>query len=127
MGSIFAGLAGIFTRKTAPWIIAALLVAVGGISGRAAVGKVSDLMDDRVASAKAERDAYWRAEVEAANAALSGAIAELSRQAMRADGDIRAAEAAAGEQLKQMEGTNAALPGGDGCGVGAERVQLLPR
>ena len=46
-----------------------------------------------------------------------GKLPELSRQAMRADGDIRAAEAAASEQLKQMEGANAALPGGDGCGV----------
>ena len=56
-----------------------------------------------------------------------GKLPELSRQAMRADGDIRAAEAAADEKLKQMEEANAALPGGDRCGLSAERVQLLPR
>lgn len=120
-------LLALFSKKTAPWILAALLIAAGGISARLAVGKVSDLIDERVESAKAERDAYWRADVAEANAALSGAIAELARQAARADGEIRAAEDAANEKLRTMEEANAALPGGDRCGLSAERVQLLPR
>lgn len=122
-----AWLSALFTKQMMPVILVAALLAVAGITARTAVGKVSDMIDDRVASAKAERDAYWRAEVSEANAALSGAIAELARQAMRADGEIRAAEAAAHDQLKQMEEDNAALPDGDGCGVSARRLQLLPR
>ncbi|AQZ51927.1 hypothetical protein Mame_02601 [Martelella mediterranea DSM 17316] len=122
-----AWLSALFTKQMVPVILIAALLAVAGIATRAAVGKVSDMIDDRIATAKAERDAHWRAEVAEANAALSGAIAELARQAMRADGEIRAAEAAAHDQLKQMEVDNAALPDGDGCGVSARRLQLLPR
>ncbi|MAM10136.1 MAG: hypothetical protein CML23_06670 [Rhizobiaceae bacterium] len=122
-----AWLIGLFSKQTATMVLVAALLAAGGVAARMAVGKVSNLIDDRVAAAKAERDAYWRADVAEANAALSGAIAELARQAMRADGEIRAAEAAALNQLKQMEEDNAALPDGDRCGLGARRVQLLPK
>lgn len=122
-----AWLIGLFSKQTATMVLVAALLAVSGVAVRMAVGKVSDLIDDRVAAAKAERDAYWRADVAEANAALSGAIAELARQAMRADGEIRAAETAAHDQLEQMEEDNAALPDGDRCGLGARRVQLLPK
>ena len=115
------------SKPAAILILVAALLAVAGVSALSAIGKVSDLIEERVASARAERDAYWRSEVAEANAALSGAIAELARQAMRADGEIRAAETAAHAQLQQMEEDNAALPDGDGCGLGARRLQLLPR
>lgn len=124
---MIAWLTGLFAKPAATVIVIAALLAVAGVCANAAIGKVSDLADDRVASAKAERDAYWRAEIAKANAALSGAIAELARQAMRADGEIRTAETAANDQLRQMEDNNAALPDGDRCGLGARRVQLLPK
>lgn len=120
-------LAAVFTKKTVPWILVALLFAVGGISARMAVGKISDLIDARVASAKSECDALWKAELAEKSLEVARLELALSEQVKQADRKIKAAENAARDQLEQMEKANAALPGGDACGLGADRVRLLPR
>ncbi|MBB4122931.1 hypothetical protein GGR30_002866 [Martelella radicis] len=119
-------LAAFFTKKTAPWLLAALLIAVGGISACMAVGKVSDLIDDRVASVKAERDSFWKGKIAEANAAKQEAVAAQYRAVILAGQQIRAAENAAQIEIEQMEKANAALPGGGACGLSPERVRILP-
>lgn len=120
-------LAGWLSKKIVPWILVGLLFTVGGISARMAVGKVSDLIDARVASAKSECNALWKAELAEKSLEVARLKLALSEQVKQADRQIRAAEDAARDQLEQMEKDNAALPGGDDCGLRADRVRLLPR
>ncbi|WP_183487383.1 hypothetical protein [Martelella radicis] len=91
-----------------------------------AVGKVSDLIDDRVASVKAERDSFWKGKIAEANAAKQEAVAAQYRAVILAGQQIRAAENAAQIEIEQMEKANAALPGGGACGLSPERVRILP-
>ncbi|TCT37683.1 hypothetical protein [Martelella mediterranea] len=124
---MMAFLSGLFSRKTAPWLLAAVLIAFGGVSARMAVGKVSDLIDDRVVAARDERDAHWKAKLAASNLEVIRLEKALSEQVLETDRQIKAAENAAKDQLRTMEKANAALPGGDACGLGPDRVRLLPR
>ncbi|TCT37442.1 hypothetical protein EDC90_101819 [Martelella mediterranea] len=124
---MMALLSSLFSKKTAPWLLAALFIAVGGVSARMAIGKVSDLIDDRVVAARDERDAHWKAELAASNLEIIQLEKALSEQVLETDRQIKAAEKAARDQLDELEEANAALPGGDACGLGSDRVRLLPR
>jgi len=122
-----AFLANLFSGRAAPWLLAALLVAAGGGLAFLAVHEVNGMVKDAKDTATAERNAFWKGKIAEANAAKEKAVAAQLRAVMLADNKIRAAEAEAETKLNEMERANAALPGGAACGLGPERVRILPR
>jgi len=98
------------------------LAAFGFWRGMAAI----DALEARAAaSARSERDAHWRAEIAASNAAVANARAEQAVAALAAEAAIRAAETRLQTELNELETRNAALPDGDRRGIGRDRVRLL--
>jgi hypothetical protein len=101
------------------------LVATGGLGAWRAAAAFQAVVADAAASAKAERDAHWKAEIAEANVKVARAEAEQARAAMAADKDIKAAERRREDALKELEAKNAALAGGSRRGLGRDRVRLL--
>ncbi len=96
--------------------------ALGFWRGMAAI----DALEARAAaSARSERDAHWRAEIAASNAAVANARAEQAVAALAAEAAVRAAETRLQTELNELETRNAALPDGDSRGIGRDRVRLL--
>lgn len=87
-----------------------------------------DAMLERAAQDAAKaRDAYWTGEIERANAEANRRIAEQARTALAVEAEANARVRAVDEQLAMLEIENAALPSGDSCGLGRDRVRLLAR
>lgn len=108
--------------------LVALALLVLAASGAAwAAHSIRSAIADAAATARAEQDAKWRAEIEAANAAVARAQAEQARVAAAADAQIRDAQERLDAELRESEARNAALPNARGCGVGIDRVRLLNR
>ncbi|PZA12451.1 hypothetical protein DNX69_10770 [Rhodopseudomonas palustris] len=101
------------------------LIAIGGLGAWCAGATVQSMVEDAAATAKAERDAHWRAEIAEANAKVAQAEAAQARAAIEADKSIKAAERGREDALKELEAKNAALAGGDRRGLGRARVRLL--
>lgn len=112
-------------RVIAGVVAVLVLLALAGLGfwqGMAAI----DAMELRAATtARAERDAHWRAEIEASNALVEKARADQAIAAMAADAKLRDAAADFETKLKDLEGRNAELPHGDRVGIGRDRVRLL--
>jgi len=86
-----------------------------------------DTMLERAARTAAEaRDGYWSGEIERANAEANRQLADQARAALAIETDANARVRAVEIQLANLEATNAALPGGDDCGLGRDRVRVLP-
>lgn len=107
---LFAALALLALASLAFW---RGIAAIDGLEARAA------------AAARSERDAHWRGEIAASNAAVAEAKAAQAIAAMTAEAAIRAAEARFQTELNELETRNAALPDGDRRGIGRDRVRLL--
>ncbi|MDQ0454638.1 hypothetical protein [Rhizobium paknamense] len=91
----------------------------------AAIGKVEHLVDQAAALARSERDAHWRAEIEASNAATQKQIAETLKQTMAAEDAARDQIEAANQRADALEKKNASLPDDGTGGIGRARVRLL--
>ena len=103
----------------------AALVAIGGLGAWRAAATIRGMVSEAAATAKAERDAHWRAEIAEANAKVAHAEAEQARAAMAAETSIKAAEKGREDALKDLETQNAALSDGDRRCLGRARVRLL--
>ncbi|TCT39609.1 hypothetical protein [Martelella mediterranea] len=114
-------------KYLSPGVVVVVLLLVTTGLAFLAVREVNGMVKDARASAVSERDAFWKGEIAEANAAKNEAVAAQLRAVMLADNKIRAAEAEAETKLNEMERANAALPGGAACGLGPERVRILPR
>jgi membrane protein involved in colicin uptake len=104
---------------------ACVLLAVAGLGAWRAAAIVDGMAERAALAARAERDAAWKAQIEAANAAVARAQAEQAQSALRADAEVRAAQNRLDDELKELEKQNATLAGGDRCGLGRDRVRLL--
>lgn len=124
-----AALAGFAARPIGKAALIALgvaaLVAIGGLGAWRAAATISTMVDEAAATAKAERDAHWRAEIAEANVKVARAEAEQARVAMAAETSIKAAEKGREDALKDLEKQNAALSDGDRRCLGRARVRLL--
>lgn len=110
------------------WLILTLALCTGaGFACWLVVSEVRGMVADTAATARAERDAVWRAELEASNAKAESARAAQAVAMSRADAQAAAEIARLQTTLTELEISNAALPGGGNCGLGADRVRLLPR
>lgn len=112
-------------KPLAGFVAVLALLALAGIGfwrGMVAI----DAMELRAAeTAKAERDAHWRAEISAANARAEAMRAAQALQAVEAEAAAGATVARLQTELNELEKRNASLPGGDACGLGRDRVRLL--
>ncbi len=112
-------------RAAATAIIILSLAAAACLGAWGAIAGYRGIISDAVAIAVAARDASWKAEIAQANAAVLAAQAAQAQAVSRLE--ARASEQAAQFQseLNELEKANAALAGGDRCGLGRDRVRLL--
>lgn len=86
-----------------------------------------DTMIERAKLAAIEsRDAYWTAEIERGNAEANRRIADQAQAALTIETAANARIRAVEIENANLEAKNAALPNGDACGLGRDRVRLLP-
>jgi hypothetical protein len=104
-------------------VLLTVMIVVGGIS--VAVSKIEAMVSEAAKSARAERDYYWRGEIEQMRADAQKQIAENLRQTMAAQNAARDQVAAAEARASELEKENAALPDGGDRGIGRDRVRLL--
>lgn len=105
-------------------IVGALVLALAQI-GLLCLRQVNALIEITRASATAERDAHWRAEIQSAEARTAQAIADGLRRTMAAEATARDQIAAADARAAELERANAQLPDSPECGLGRDRVRLL--
>ncbi|MEY9717873.1 regulator of protease activity HflC (stomatin/prohibitin superfamily) [Sinorhizobium fredii] len=117
----------LLSKAAAPFIIAGLLFAAGAGLAAFAATKVSGMIEEARAEARAERDAHWTAEIERANASANRKIADQAREALRVEAAANERIRAAEHELAEQEKKNAALPDGDRGGLDRDRVRLLAR
>jgi hypothetical protein len=115
-GVVTAGLVG---------LALALLLALAGLGAWRAAVTLQAVIDGAAQTARAERDAHWRAEIATANAAVERARVEQALAAVQVDTVLRASEAGFQTRLNDLETKNAALAGGNAVGLGRDRVRLL--
>ncbi|MGO4735964.1 hypothetical protein AB4099_05435 [Bosea sp. 2KB_26] len=113
------------SRAAATVLLVVGLAALAGLGAWRAAAALERIVDQAAASARTERDAHWRAEIATANVAIERARAEQAFAAARSEVEIRATETRLETALKDLELRNAALPNGDRCGLGRDRVRLL--
>jgi uncharacterized protein YlxW (UPF0749 family) len=102
-----------------------LLLALAGLGFWRGMVAIERLQAQAAETARAERDAHWRAEIATANATVERAQSQQVRAAARADAAAREAQSRFETQLNDLEKANAALAGADACGIGRDRVRLL--
>ncbi|MBW8285762.1 MAG: hypothetical protein K0M55_19410 [Rhizobium sp.] len=113
------------SKAAAPLLIAgAMLLAAAGL-GWLTLKTIDDMVDTAASDARAERDHYWRAQIEQSNAIAQKAIADALKNTMAAQDAARDQVAAAEARATQLETENAALPDNGRCGLGRDRVRLL--
>jgi hypothetical protein len=108
-------------------VVALLLLAVAAIAAASGFHAWRDSLAQARESGRIERDAHWKAEIANSNAAVSLAKMEAALGVAAAEARASADRLALSETIQQLEKANAALPNGDACGLGSDRVRLLPR
>ncbi|WP_337267076.1 hypothetical protein [Oryzifoliimicrobium ureilyticus] len=104
----------------------ALALVLGIVGAAFAVISKIDAMTERAASsARAERDAYWKAEIAKSNEAAQAQISQNLRETMAAQNQAQMNVSAAENRARELEIENAALPDDDACGISRERGRLL--
>lgn len=120
-------ISGFLTKATKPVIVVLLMSCLAAFLGWLALSTVDGMVERAVATKAAERDAICRAEVETANTKVAKAEAEQVRLVLDLERSTSARIAALKTENEELEKQNAALPNGDACGLGRDRVRLLPR
>jgi len=73
------------------------------------------------------QDAKWKAEIAESNRQVAEAQNKMAAAAEASEAIAVAEIDRLQDELDDLETHNAALPGGDNCGLGRGRVRLLPR
>lgn len=90
------------------------------------VEKIETMIERAEKAAIEKRDAYWTAEIERGNAEANRRIADQVKAALAIEIEANARIRAVENELANLETANAALPDGDACGLGRDRIRLLP-
>jgi len=117
---------GWLLKAARPLIIVLLLILAALFLGWLTIKTVNGMVDDAVTRTVSERDAFWTAGIEAANRKAAEAEANQARYALNLERDTTAKLDALRARKEEVETKNAALPNGDRCGLGRDRVRLLP-
>lgn len=120
-------MSALFSKATLPILAAATLFLGLAVIVFLVVSRIDNMVDEAKAAAIAGRDAYWTAEIERTNAETNKRIADQALAALAIETEANARVRAVEAQLSEMETANAALPAGDACGLGRDRVRLLPQ
>lgn len=112
-------------RVAATAIVILGLAAAAGLGAWGAVSGFRGIISDAVAIAVVARDEHWKAEIAAANLVTEKARADQALKVSRLEAQAADAAARFQTELNNLETTNAALAGGDRCGLGRDRVRLL--
>ncbi|MGV1784564.1 MULTISPECIES: hypothetical protein [Agrobacterium] len=115
------------SKAVTPLVIAAAFLAVAAFLGWLSISAVNSMVETAVTTKAAERNAHWKAEIETANTRAANAEAAQVHLAMELERDTSIRIAALNVNKEKLENENAALPNGDACGLGRDRVRLLPR
>lgn len=113
-------------KAARPLLIVLLLMLAAAFLGWLTIRTVNGMVDDAVARTVSERNAFWTAAIEAANTKVAEAEAQQARRALDLERDTNAKLDALRIQNQELEIRNASLPNGDRCGLGRDRVRLLP-
>lgn len=105
-------------------IVAGALATIS-VSGAFAITEIRNLVADAAQAARAERDHYWRGQIDQMKAAAERQVAENLRQTMAAQDKARDQVAEAEARAAELERDNAALPDSGDRGLGRDRVRLL--
>ncbi|MEH3091993.1 MAG: hypothetical protein PGN20_15405 [Agrobacterium cavarae] len=114
------------TKAARPLIIVLVMMLAALLLGWLTIKTVNGMVDDAVARTVSERNAFWTASIEAANTKVAEAEAEQARHALDLERDTTAKLDALRVRTEELEIKNAALPNGDRCGLGRDRIRLLP-
>lgn len=120
-------IAGFLTKAAKPVIIVLLMICLAAFLGWLALSTVDGMVERAVAAKAAERDAICQAEIETANTKVAQTEAAQIRLVLDLEHATSAQIAALKTENEELEKQNAALPNGDACGLGRDRIRLLPR
>ncbi|TRA97027.1 MULTISPECIES: hypothetical protein [Agrobacterium] len=115
------------SKAVTPLLIVAAFLAAAAFLGWLTIATVNGMVERAVDLKATERDAHWKAEIEIANSKAANAEAAQARFAIELERDTSVRIAALNVNKEKLEKENAALPNGDACGLGRDRVRLLPR
>lgn len=100
----------------------AVVIAVMAVIGLTTLHRIVAKVE---ASARAERDAHWTAEIEKSNAETERRLRLQAMAVQAADAVARDRIEAASLKISELEKKNEALPVNSCGGLGRDRVQLL--
>ncbi|MCI9864897.1 hypothetical protein RHIZ_02940 [Rhizobium skierniewicense] len=114
------------SKAITPLIIVAAMLTAAAFLGWLTLSTVHSMVETGRKETAAERDAYWTGRIEKANGLAATADAKQVREVLRIEKEATDRLAAVTQQQANLEKENAALPNGDACGLGRDRVRLLP-
>jgi phytoene/squalene synthetase len=112
--------------RVAQLLIGIALLVCALIAFYAILGRLDTMIERAKLAAIESRDAHWTAEIERGNAEANRRIADQVKAALAIETEANARIRAVENELANLETANAALPDGDACGLGRDRVRLLP-
>lgn len=115
------------SKAVTPLVIVAALLLAAALLGWLTIATVNGMVERAVSRTKAESDARWTAAIETANTKVANAEAAQVHLALELERGTSARIAALKLENEELEKQNAALPNGDACGLGRDRIRLLPR
>ncbi|ANM05246.1 hypothetical protein AMC78_CH03177 [Rhizobium phaseoli] len=116
----------LFSKTTVYVVLAALLVIA--VLGLALLGvrEVRGMVNEAVKLKGDERDAYWSAKIEKANADTNKRAADQAAAVVKIQADLAEKGRSDQQALADLRAKNAQLPKGNDCGLSGDRVGLLP-
>lgn len=112
-------------KEIAVVIVIALLFAAGGLGFWQGLVAIERIQTAAAEGATKLCNAGWESQIAKSNVAVATARTEQVLASARADAAARDIEDQVQARLKQLGEANAALPGGDHCGLSRDRVRLL--
>lgn len=112
-------------KSAAAIIVVALLFAAGGFGFWRGLVAIERIRTEAADGATKLCNAGWETQISKSNVAVATARTEQVLASARADAASRDVESQVEARLKELGKANAALPGGDRCGIGRDRVRLL--
>lgn len=106
-------------------MVVALLFAAGGLGFWRGLVAIERIQTAAAEGATKLCNAGWETQIARSNVAVATARTEQALASARADAVSRDVESQVEARLKELGKANAALPGGDRCGLGRDRVRLL--
>ena len=115
------------SRVGTPLLAAAVMTLAAAALGYFTLATVRAMVDAAAAQATDLEAARWQARIEKADAATARAAQAQAVSALTIETEANARVREVEQKLADMEKENAALPYGDACGLGRDRVRLLAR